>query len=68
MPTTATLAPPVTFSHSGAWPSYFVNHNKTADNFAPFSWGWRLAFHSPSIPSRSAIIEVGYTRQRDVDP
>jgi hypothetical protein len=31
-------------------------------------WGWRLAFHSPSIPSRCAIIEVSYTRQRNVDP
>jgi hypothetical protein len=37
MPTTGTLAHPVTFSHSGAWPSHFVNQNKIADNFAPYS-------------------------------
>jgi hypothetical protein len=31
------LAPPVIFSHSGAWPSYFVDQNKTTHNFAPFT-------------------------------
>jgi hypothetical protein len=36
MPTTATLAPPVTFSHSGGCPSHFVNQNKTVHNFAPY--------------------------------
>jgi 2-hydroxychromene-2-carboxylate isomerase len=35
MPTTALLAPPVTFSHSGDWPSHFANQNKTPHNFAP---------------------------------
>jgi hypothetical protein len=37
MPTTATLAPPVTISQSGGWPSHFVNQNKTAHNFAPYT-------------------------------
>jgi hypothetical protein len=58
MPTTATLAPPVTFSHSGGWPSHFVNQNKTADNFAPYSQPAGLANHCCCQGSRELLAKL----------
>jgi hypothetical protein len=60
MPTTATLAPPVIFSHSGAWPSYFANQNKTAHNFPPFS----LNFHCLTRASPASTRKICLNSQK----
>jgi hypothetical protein len=59
MPTTATLAPPATFSHSGGCPSHFVNQNKTARNFAPYRTSvLRLAKVAPRLRASNRTLMV----------
>jgi hypothetical protein len=65
MPTTATLAPAVTFSHSGGCPSHFVSQNKTAHNFAPFRGRIRCGGAEVDAkrksPTRPQLVTLGLT-------
>jgi hypothetical protein len=57
MPSTATLAPPVTFSHSGGCPSHFVNQNKDYPQFARYTGTPLRSILNACVLFRSGEIE-----------